>query len=34
MKLAAMAETARIDCQIGSMVEYSIGSAAGFYIAF
>ena len=34
MKLAHMAEMAAIDCQIGSMVESSIGSAAGFHVAF
>ncbi len=34
MKLAHMAEMAGIECQIGSMVESSIGSAAGFYVAF
>ncbi len=34
MKLAHMAEMAGIDCQVGSMVESSIGSAAGFHIAF
>lgn len=34
MKLAHMAEMAGIDCQIGSMVESSIGSAAGFHVAF
>ncbi|MEC5423200.1 dipeptide epimerase [Virgibacillus sp. C22-A2] len=33
-KLAAMAEMAGIDCQVGSMVESSIGSAAGFHVAF
>ncbi|ASN06048.1 mandelate racemase/muconate lactonizing enzyme family protein [Virgibacillus necropolis] len=33
-KLAHMAEMAGIDCQIGSMVESSIGSAAGFHVAF
>ncbi|CAM3163971.1 dipeptide epimerase [Filibacter tadaridae] len=34
MKLAVMAEMAGIECQIGSMVESSIGSAAGFHVAF
>ncbi|MEK5145536.1 dipeptide epimerase [Psychrobacillus sp. FSL K6-4615] len=34
MKLAHMAEMAGIDCQIGSMVESSIGSSAGFHVAF
>ncbi|KGR76048.1 mandelate racemase/muconate lactonizing enzyme family protein [Ureibacillus sinduriensis] len=34
MKLANMAEMAGIECQIGSMVESSIGSAAGFHVAF
>ncbi|ASK63778.1 dipeptide epimerase [Virgibacillus phasianinus] len=34
IKLAHMAEMAGIDCQIGSMVESSIGSAAGFHVAF
>lgn len=34
MKLAHMAEMAGMDCQIGSMVESSIGSAAGFHVAF
>ena len=34
MKLAIMAEMAGIECQIGSMVESSIGSAAGFHVAF
>lgn len=34
MKLAAMAEMADIECQIGSMVESSVGSAAGFHVAF
>jgi len=33
-KLAHMAEMAGIECQIGSMVESSIGSAAGFNVAF
>ncbi len=31
-KLAHMAEMAGIECQIGSMVESSIGSAAGFHV--
>lgn len=34
MKLASMAEMAGIECQVGSMVESSIGSAAGFHVAF
>ncbi|WP_107948411.1 mandelate racemase/muconate lactonizing enzyme family protein [Lysinibacillus parviboronicapiens] len=34
MKLAVMAEMAGIECQIGSMVESSVGSAAGFHVAF
>lgn len=34
MKLAIMAEMAGIECQIGSMVESSVGSAAGFHVAF
>ena len=34
MKLANMAEMANIECQIGSMVESSVGSAAGFHVAF
>ncbi|MER2237746.1 MAG: enolase C-terminal domain-like protein, partial [Psychrobacillus sp.] len=34
MKLANMAEMAGIECQIGSMVESSIGSAAGFHVGF
>lgn len=34
VKLAHMAEMAGIECQIGSMVESSIGSAAGFHVAF
>jgi L-alanine-DL-glutamate epimerase-like enolase superfamily enzyme len=29
-----MAEMAGIECQIGSMVESSVGSAAGFHVAF
>lgn len=33
-KLTTMAEIAHLDCQIGSMVESSIGSAAGFHVAF
>lgn len=33
-KLAHMAEMAGLECQIGSMVESSIGSAAGFHVAF
>ncbi len=34
MKLAHMAEMAGIECQVGSMVESSIGSAAGFHVSF
>ncbi|MGE7623746.1 mandelate racemase/muconate lactonizing enzyme family protein [Viridibacillus sp. NPDC096237] len=34
MKLAIMAEMAGIECQVGSMVESSVGSAAGFHVAF
>ncbi|TCJ05814.1 mandelate racemase/muconate lactonizing enzyme family protein [Cytobacillus praedii] len=34
VKLAYQAELAGIECQIGSMVESSIGSAAGFHVAF
>lgn len=34
VKLVNMAEMAGIECQIGSMVESSIGSAAGFHVAF
>ncbi|OCS85221.1 mandelate racemase/muconate lactonizing enzyme family protein [Caryophanon latum] len=34
MKLAHMAQMAGIECQIGSMVESSVGSAAGFHVAF
>lgn len=34
VKLAHMAEMAGIECQIGSMVESSVGSAAGFHTAF
>lgn len=33
-KLAILAEMANIDCQVGSMVESSVGSAAGFQVAF
>lgn len=33
-KLAHMAEMAGIECQIGSMVESSVGSAAGFHVGF
>ena len=33
-KLAHQAEMAGIECQIGSMVESSVGSAAGFHVAF
>lgn len=34
MKLAVMAEMAGMECQVGSMVESSVGSAAGFHVAF
>jgi L-alanine-DL-glutamate epimerase-like enolase superfamily enzyme len=34
VKLAHQAELAGMECQIGSMVESSIGSAAGFHVAF
>lgn len=34
VKLADQAQMAGIECQIGSMVESSIGSAAGFHVAF
>lgn len=34
VKLAHQAEMAGIECQVGSMVESSIGSAAGFHVAF
>ncbi|WP_210364054.1 dipeptide epimerase [Bacillus sp. REN3] len=34
IKLAHQAEMAGMECQIGSMVESSIGSAAGFHVAF
>lgn len=34
VKLAYQAEMAGIECQVGSMVESSIGSAAGFHVAF
>lgn len=34
LKLAHMAELGGMECQIGSMVESSIGSAAGFHVAF
>lgn len=33
-QLALIAEMAGIDCQVGSMLESSIGSAAGFHVAF
>lgn len=33
-KLAILAEMANIDCQVGSMVESSVGSAAGYHVAF
>lgn len=34
VKLAHQAELAGLDCQIGSMVESSVGSAAGYHVAF
>jgi len=34
VKLAHQAELGGLECQIGSMVESSIGSAAGFHVAF
>ncbi|MCA1055974.1 dipeptide epimerase [Rossellomorea aquimaris] len=34
VKLAHIAEMAGLDCQVGSMVESSIASAAGFHVAF
>ncbi|WP_108672172.1 mandelate racemase/muconate lactonizing enzyme family protein [Peribacillus acanthi] len=34
VKLAHQAEMVGMECQIGSMVESSIGSAAGFHVAF
>lgn len=34
IKLAHQAEMAGIECQVGSMVESSVGSAAGFHVAF
>lgn len=34
VKLAHQAEMAGIECQVGSMVESSIASAAGFHVAF
>jgi Mandelate racemase / muconate lactonizing enzyme, N-terminal domain./Mandelate racemase / muconate lactonizing enzyme, C-terminal domain. len=34
LKLAHMAEMASIECQVGSMVESSIASAAGLHLAF
>jgi L-Ala-D/L-Glu epimerase len=34
VKLAHMAEMAGMECQVGSMVESSIASAAGFHVAF
>ena len=34
VKLAHQAELAGLECQVGSMVESSIGSAAGFHVAF
>lgn len=34
VQLATMAEMAGMECQIGSMLESSIGSAAGFHAAF
>lgn len=33
-QLALIAEMAGLDCQVGSMLESSIGSAAGFHVAF
>jgi L-Ala-D/L-Glu epimerase len=34
VKLAHQAELAGMECQVGSMVESSVGSAAGFHVAF
>jgi L-Ala-D/L-Glu epimerase len=34
VKLAHQAEMAGIECQIGSMVESSVGSSAGYHVAF
>ena len=34
VKLVHQAEMAGIECQVGSMVESSVGSAAGFHVAF
>lgn len=34
IKLAHQAEMAGIECQVGSMVESSVGSAAGYHVAF
>lgn len=34
VKLAHQAEMAGIECQVGSMIESSVGSAAGFHVAF
>ena len=34
VKLAHQAELAEIECQIGSMVESSVASSAGFHVAF
>lgn len=34
IKLAHIAEMANMECQVGSMVESSIGSAAGFHVSF
>ncbi|WP_134701237.1 mandelate racemase/muconate lactonizing enzyme family protein [Ammoniphilus sp. YIM 78166] len=34
VKLAHLAEMAGMECQVGSMVESSVGSAAGFHVAF
>ncbi|MED3326055.1 dipeptide epimerase [Bacillus thuringiensis] len=34
VKLAHQAEMARIECQVGSMVESSVASSAGFHVAF
>ena len=34
VKLAHQAEMAGIECQVGSMVESSVASSAGFHVAF
>lgn len=34
VKLAHQAEPAGMECQVGSMVESSVGIAAGFHVAF